>query len=225
MVKIFCILLARAEKRVSCMHRRLEGYDVTYIDAIDSERDLECISSTIEGYPIIEDHPIRNAEVACFLSHIKALREMVALDLEECIIVEDDIAMHIDFDNLWKDIFPRLPQTNLIMLCHIICGVEGIRSNKLFGTIGPKVYGTQAYWINQEYAREVLDQYDRPWKTIVDLPEPRITAEHITRFSGGIFLVTPLVIEITDDTYVQDELSIRRHHRYFSSWDHNQYRA
>ena len=203
------------------MERRLGAFDVEYIDAIDAIRDKSQIDEMRRDHPP-QSYPIKDAEVACFLSHLKALRALVQSGLESGIVIEDDVALILDFHRRWQEIRTQLPSTNLVMLTAYVSGREGVHDFGCYKTIGPRVYGAQCYWITRRYAREILEQYDKPMRDIV-CPDPRITSEHITRFSGGIFLTTPLAIEDADDTFIQEPHSIEWHRSYYGQWPRQNY--
>ena len=69
-------------------------------------------------------------------------------------------------------------------------------------------WGTQAYWITRAEAAKALAALDRP---LVELPQP-ITAEAITRWSGGYLAYPPLVREeALDSTIKPDEERVIAH--------------
>ncbi len=204
------------------MERRLHAFDVVYIDAIDAIDDKTSIDEYRRDYPP-QEYPIKDSEIACFLSHLKALRALVESGCDSGLIIEDDVALHIDFRSRWSEIKSCLPPTNLVMLSAYVSGLTDVKDFGLYKTIGPRIYGTQCYWITRRYAREVLAQYDLPKMTDIVCSDPRITAEHITRFSGGVYLTTPLAIEDADDSFIQDSVSVERHRNYYGQWPREQY--
>lgn len=222
-MKIFLVSLERAEDRRQRMVRRLAGRDYTIVDAVDAVRHADEVDRIHDGHIGRESYPIMKAEVACFMSHLKALRTFVDTCADErALIIEDDVMFHKDFEAKLEALQP-LPYCNVIMLTHYVTSWDDtkpygpvVNGETVYRTIGAETYGTQAYIILREYALELLRMYEG--KKLSEIRDPncqRYTAEHITRFSGGLFMVKPIVIEEALDTYIQSPASIEWHQANF----------
>lgn len=112
-MNIIVISLERAKERRERMISQLSDLDLdaTIMDAIDnlnlSEEEKNKKLHLIEGYRYGES--FKPGEIACTMSHIKALEIAKSNDWEYAIILEDDIILAEDFQKRIKFLFRILP--------------------------------------------------------------------------------------------------------------------
>lgn len=205
------------------MKARTAGREATFVDAVDAVRDKALIDRIRDGVVGRADYPLKDAEVACFLSHLKALRTFVdSCDDEQALILEDDVMFHKNFDQIFSSL--EIPYMNVVMLSHYVSSYKGVEAfNEQYNTIGPEVYGCYAYIILRDYALELLHRYEGKKFSELHEADGRYTSEHITRFSGGVYLKQPLFIEESLDTHIQHAQSIQWHRNYFSQFGFENY--
>lgn len=117
---------------------------------------------------------LRNAEIACFLSHRQAWREIAKSDSEMALVVEDDIVLNMDFfdaalaaalENSTTEDFVRFPcvkQKGTQIEAH----TTRVRKPDNVGL------GTQAQLVGRSAALRLLqvtEQFDRPVDTTLQL--------------------------------------------------------
>lgn len=235
---IYCINLASATERKRRMENRFRRSGltsrVTFVNAINkNSRLVEYYGGT--RIPLDKDETAKawaRAEVACFLSHLTAIRQFLAdtrYDQEDvgAIICEDDILVSNDFSNELKTLFENVPKgTSLVALSYIVGIWTGFKwsgidpkKNNLCTIVPDNTLGTQMYWISREYAVEVLDRYDRPFDTLSGLRQNElITSELIVRFSSGYIAYPLLAIEDCIGSYIRPSSEMCYHVDAFSRW-------
>lgn len=215
--QILCISLPNSQRRER-MIRRFDKVDVKYdfVDAIGPNASF--VSYYKGSFPSwYKDVKQYDLDIACYASHLKALRTMVDLDLAYAIICEDDIIFHKSFKYLVKRLLEKnwQPLTSLSFMISDM-GMKSIKIDKGLYTFDPMVtWGGQMYLISREYAEEYLRNFDGPIKH-------KITSEHIIQRSGGFLHVPPLVLEdgIDSDRKTEDT---PYHHYHFASWKGKRY--
>lgn len=159
-------------------------------------------------------------DVACYASHLLAIKEFIKSGKNEAVICEDDILFCDDFMDKLNQLKSNLAQDyNLLTLTYMI--TDPIRTELKDGMFrmpdldNNPVWGAQAYLITRKYALEVIELYDKPLKE-------KVTSEIIIRNSKGYIAAEPLVIEdcISSIRAPQD---CPFHIKQFCYWDFNKF--
>jgi glycosyl transferase family 25 len=163
-IPIFWINLERSERRRNIMQTELDRYNLnhTRIEAVDGNNiDLEECN---KNYTINEK--MNKYEIACALSHMKAIQHCYNQGLEYALILEDDANF---------DYFPYKTDTLLELLGELktINGecvqLANIIARKMFPTLNFKknkfikngsVAGAQSYLITRNGMKKVLDNFE-----------------------------------------------------------------
>ncbi len=100
-IPILVVNLKRSKDRRSYMQQQLDAYGVRYqfFPAVDGKtltpQQRACYSEeeSLRRF----GHPLTNGEIGCALSHLQIYKKMVAEDIAELLILEDDIVIKKDF--------------------------------------------------------------------------------------------------------------------------------
>ena len=216
---IYCINLASSTVRRRRMLGRFDHHaltdSVSFVDAVaaaDGEVD-RVVSGAAPG-------SFHRPTVATLRSHLAALHRFLddtdPATTPGAIVCEDDVMLHNDFAARLTDTLTNLPHdAPLVSLGYLIwnwtdmpwVGVDPSLEN--LAALNPAhVWGTQAYWISRAAAQAAISALDRP---LAELPAD-VTAEAITRGSGGFIAYPPLVLEEALDTTI-GETERLDHHR------------
>lgn len=216
---------------------------VKFVDAI-SAADKEVDFYAQNNNPWHSDRQQWLRDLACFASHLKAIRTFLDSGSEMALICEDDILFHNSFASLADTLITGAYQSakqivNLISFTYMISGgvdqtyaVEIVDRAPEPGVVwkdltGPPVryglwkidkkvtWGAQCYYIHRGWAERVYKLLHRP-------VTEKITSEAIIQRSGGYMASVPLVVEdnIGSDRAPQD---IPFHLRHFSRWTYANY--
>lgn len=229
---IYCINLKTSKQRCERMEQRFKQRNfidaVTFVEAIPRESYLVDYYTQQMTPPFYSKYKWRG-EIACFASHLKAIREFVTHSSsgeDYALICEDDILCHNDFLRRYVEMINNAPpSTPLILLGYMIekkdglcwAGVEPEKCNLI--TLTKHIWGAQMYLISKEYAVKALSLYDRP---LVEVESTLLTSEVIIQESGGMLVYPPMVIEdcIDSDRAPED---LPYHKKHFDSWGRNNY--
>lgn len=163
-IPIFWINLERANDRKKKMESYFDKYDLKAerIEAIDGNNiDL---NEYKQIYNI--NDKMNKYEVACALSHLKALKTCFEKNLDYALILEDDVIF--DYFDYKKDTFifllDELKKVNgdCIQLCNMVprkIFLNYANSNKLF--IKSDLAGAQAYLITKVGIEKVLSNFEK----------------------------------------------------------------
>jgi GR25 family glycosyltransferase involved in LPS biosynthesis len=206
-------------------HQLLE--DTTFIEAIPRESPLVDYYGQDLFVPDGSNEKKWRGELACYASHLKAIRQFLHDGGETALICEDDILFSNNFKERLEEIIANIPEeTPLVSMCYMITSdwdskYAGKDKNKhnLLTLNSETTWGAQMYWLRQDYAKWVLSTYDRPFK---EVENPLKTSEVIIRQSGGLIAYPPLVIEdgIDSDRAPED---LEYHHHHFKYWGYEKY--
>ncbi len=232
-VPIYCVNLASSVYRRQRMEDRFKYHGlqkrVSFIDAVTINDPL--LSFYHEGYPIDTNNRMLMCSSACFISHLKAVREFVddPRKLPFGIICEDDILLDNDFSIRLEDVLCNTPpHFNLVSLSYMIVGgihtqsvgltSDGHHTIKKMDPVN--TWGAQMYVISRVYAEQVLILYENV--RFVDQPTDLHSSEIIIRASGGYIAYPPLAIEdgIDSDRAPED---LPYHHNHFRQWGYENY--
>tara|TARA_R110001599_G_scaffold306507_1_gene513001 strand:+ start:3280 stop:4875 length:1596 start_codon:yes stop_codon:yes gene_type:complete len=156
-MKYFCILLRSDKKRVfhvlSHVVKKLP--QVTIFPAIEGRtEELE----TALGSRNVGDKFLnfcRRGQLACLLSHLEVWKTMIQENIQEAVILEDDVQMPTNMNmSIPKD------ADFAYLYVHPDCKQEG--------EIGYKTYGTVAYYITLDLARELVPFFNTITTSIDD---------------------------------------------------------
>lgn len=238
--QIYVINLARRPDRKALMMKRLSHHHLlqktTFIEAIDGKS-----SPFIDWYlfkvPLrdpLGDNIKQRAEIGCFLSHLKAIRQLVLDGCKRAIIMEDDVMLHNEFLDKYIALVKSIPKnTPLLMLSHYISDLEGVAKYKDHNDVvipGSCCWGALCYLITNEYAQAVLEAYDRPFGYLKKDPYS-LTSEIITTRwrditkKTALMVKTPLVIEDSKSTDIRPDGELTWHFQYFSQFGIENYNA
>lgn len=234
-IPIFCLNMKSSTQRKERMQKRFQLHNltpyVTYIDGITAN------STLVDYYLQDMDADVlcniyfsvnqARKDAACFATHIKAVRTFLEMSGKDgCIICEDDILFHNDFQVLLQDIMENVPaDIPCISFSWMISdaidqtfvGINPEKEN--LWNINPHVtWGAQCYYISTEYALKVIHHYDHEfWMLRTVFNRNKITSEIIIQLSEGYMVSHPLVIEdcIDSDRAPQDLAFHARHWIYW----------
>lgn len=246
--RVYCINLKSRNDRYNKMLTRFENRGladkVTFVQAIDKHSDLLRYYTNESRGLDIDNSDFNYGEIACFASHLKALRlflENTEDNNEFAVICEDDILLHNNFSEELNDLIMELP------FDFNICALSYFPINKneytkitegLYQMGQDNIWGTQMYLISREYALDCLFYYDRP--EFGHIPEPqksdreagnesdqeseRITSELILRKSNGHLVKKMLAIEECEDSDIREvDEGFPQHSLAFCKMDYEDY--
>jgi GR25 family glycosyltransferase involved in LPS biosynthesis len=227
--RIYCINLKVSSDRRHRMEHRFSYYHlldrVTFIEAVP--RDAPLIDyyhqNAVQQYP---DTRKWRSEMACFASHLKAIRTFLEDGGSEALICEDDILLRNQFPDEYRKVRENMPDdAPLVSLSYMIVKWVGYNwagknpSLKNLCTMNPiNTWGGQLYWISQKYAIQALTMFDKPYKLL----SCEHTGEVILRHSKGYICYPLLAIEEGVDSERAPE-DIPYHHRHFSAWGYENF--
>lgn len=226
---VYCINLRSSSGRRARSVRRFRHHrlGVTIVTAIPRTSPL--VEYYAYGVTPADNRSKQLGEIACYASHLKAIRQFLHDGGDEAFICEDDVLLHNDFAARWADVVAnRPPGTPLVTLTYMMTqwetmewrGVTPHRHNLI--SVDPiHTWGAQMYWITRDYALQVLLDRDRPFSRVTG---SEITSESIIRSSSGLMVYPPLVIEDgIDSDREPDDLPF--HHPHFHHWGYSNYTA
>lgn len=229
---IYCINLKASTNRHSRMATRFahHGLDqvVTFIEAIPRESPLIDYYSQDLTCPAYGERKW-HGELACYASHLKAIRQFLHDGGEMAIICEDDILLANNFLERYAKTMTNLPnKTSLVTFCYMMNGYGGCYwsglqpEKKNLLTIDPvNTWGAQMYWLTKDYAIQVLSTYDKPFK---DVKNELRTSEVIIRESKGYMAWPPLVVEDGIDSDREPD-DLPYHLPHFKYWKYENYNS
>lgn len=175
----FIIHLDRAESRKANVAELIASLPVPgeILPAVDGiSAPAEEMARYAPGAPLAPRYPfpLKPSEVACFLSHRRAWREIVVRDLPAALIVEDDVALDPElFPSAFEvareaeEAYVRLPQKQRED-GPTLAEAGGAR---LFRPVGAG-HGTQAQIVTREAAARLLaasERFDRPVDVFIQM--------------------------------------------------------
>lgn len=155
---------------------------------------------------------LADVEIACTLSHLKAIEEFYNSDLEYAIIAEDDVDFSIEkywgFD--WKFLLDKIPKNYDVLQLVIICDKIYFKIHNHF----VDEYSTAAYLINRRYAEKLLSLHKKENKYDLANTLPRATAEDVI-YNSGVTYSMPLLLYREDAfkvSNIQNNDDIKKFH-------------
>ncbi|WP_173931997.1 glycosyltransferase family 25 protein [Chelativorans sp. Marseille-P2723] len=177
----FIIHLARASGRAPQVERLKAGLPLpaTVVDAVDAQSLGEHERAMVYRPQLHRPHypfPLRDTEIACFLSHRKAWRMIIERDLDAGLVVEDDVQLEPVFgavfslalSNMLRADVVRFPKQSGRERGPAVIGEGGIR---LIAPAFPGL-GMQAQLVSRAAAERLLavtEHFDRPVDTTIQM--------------------------------------------------------
>jgi glycosyl transferase family 25 len=122
-VPIYCINLARSVERRQAMAEQAQrlGLDITFIEAVDGrEIDPMTVPEYLHRERVKHGRPsLRPNEVACALSHKRALEAFLESEAPAAVILEDDTVFEPEFGTVVKAVLSETGSWDLVKLCRI----------------------------------------------------------------------------------------------------------
>lgn len=171
-MKKFIILLERDKDRVDHVNKiRTRFPDIQVFGAIDGQTNkIEEILNTKE-FLLSDDYKNKcnRGQLGCLFSHIFLWKKIVAENIKECVIFEDDVEIPNDFHERFLNIHKELPQNYdfLYLFVHpkqykVLTEKDAafIKGNKYISK-AYKTYGTVGYCISLEGAKKLLKLFSK----------------------------------------------------------------
>ena len=224
---IFCINLETEVGRRARMRRRLAQHGL-----LERTRFLKAL--TIDGPANRRDEEWRGrASVACFMSHLEAMRQMLAdplLARTGAVVCEDDVLLHDEFCERYDAAIANLPAgASMCELGYVLAGwhrdfVWAGRDPSLHNLcpiVPDTVWASHMYWMSPPYARRLLELYgDRRPEELSTIIEHQI--QHP---SGGFVTYPSLALQDAIDSTLRPAEDLDFHLSGQSMWDYRDYAA
>jgi GR25 family glycosyltransferase involved in LPS biosynthesis len=179
-----------------------------------------------------EFHASKDSEIACFLSHLKALRYFYDSSHSFALIMEDDISFIENFESYFDQIQMNLPnEWDLVLLSYYgllhgnFAGKFPKRGNLLVSP--PPVFGGYLYFVNRTNLWNTLNFFDKPYfYNFEKMKQSDVTSELIinclsakrTKGQQVLAAYPPLAIEETEGNFSSIRETIDHHKEYFSQF-------
>jgi len=236
-IPIYCINLPVSHDRRLRMTRRFEQLgllqSVRFVKAIDGR------SHSVDDYLATMKVDPRDAgrrlEVACWLSHVRALRTFLRetpATAPSAIVFEDDVLLHREWHERLAAVLDNLPEDAPVCALgyndenwdrppetwegFAWAGVDPDRRVLIHSL--RRQWGAHAYWISRSHARDVLDGLEADGETLPRAPEL------IQKVPGAFAAFPSLAIQDGSPSTIQSEPArIRTHRMANASWGVNNY--
>lgn len=224
----FIVNLPQCVERKERMTSRLNYYNIqhTFVEAIHKDSPLiDWYSSGINRIP--REREITRAEIACLLSHLKALRtalrtapqEKYYLILEDDAMFRDDtpLTLYDEWMNLGLDVINIGGQNFYNGLARNTFG-HGLSwfHREKWGT-----WSCTGYLISRLHAERMLNILDRPF---CQLPYNLIVAEVILRSAQkAVYCDPPCILEEGYDSTIRPRWWLEDHQRFFEQYGYHDF--
>ena len=223
----YCIHVTTAVDRrrhIENQFRQIDAKRVTMVDAL-TPSSPEVVDHYAVGFR--RDFSHWATTVACFASHLKALRAFVeSSDDTHAIICEDDICFRRDFAAALQGVWDNMPEDCPLVALSYWHERSELTPSKWAGrdpsqkNLAPigTTAGALLYLISRKWAIEALERFDRPLK---DIAAPMKTSEAITLASNGLLAHPPLAIERPNNASLivtNDPRHEAKHTAFFRRW-------
>lgn len=224
---IFCIGLATEVARRERMQRRFAHHEL-----LERTRFVDAIA--IDGPVDLHSEEWRaRASVACFMSHLEAMRLMLAdpeLSRTGAVICEDDVLLHDEFCTRYDAVISNLPPgATMCQVGYLLSGWDrdfawagrDPELHNLCRIVPDTVWGSHLYWMSPAYGRRLLDLYgERAPEELSPILEHQI--QHP---SGGFCAYPSLGIQDSIDSTIRPPEDLDFHVSGQSMWDYRDYAA
>ncbi len=168
-MKIFIINLKRNSKRKELMEKQLMEIEHNYefFEAIDGSK-LQNFTDYIDQHKCFQDlgRLLTAGEVGCWLSHKEIWEEMVAKNIEEACILEDDVLLDNNFNTILNQFSALITEKSILYYLQ----KNSVSNNEAFlplsrlphsknyslGIYKWPGFGTQGYIINLSAVEQIL---------------------------------------------------------------------
>lgn len=218
-VKIYVINCDRNQERMKGISDQLSLYGLKF------ERISAIISDTLDRNIWTDDacsrkvlgRELKDGEIACFLSHIQALKKISTMDNEYSIILEDDADIHSNFANSIDLLISEISNNNKIhpTVVHLASHDDRYstkKSNNLYCSHRFPMRATGVLWTS-EGARFVLDKF---LKTI--LPYDLFLREIYLGHNTAFFVYPSIINELPVSSEIDDGIQNARRYYNTTTW-------
>ena len=194
----------RREKLIENFKTRNLSY--SKIEAIDGRKE-DISKYLVGGIP----PNMNNAEIACTLSHLKAINYFYhhMPDCDGIVICEDDLDFSpVEYWNFsWKELFDNLPYDLEILQMSIINDIQ------ISANIHPRYnndFGTGIYYITKDYARRLLEFHCTSNKYNINRgTKPRSVSDDLIYLPARAYAIPLFLYDISfESTIHQDHVKI-----------------
>ncbi|MEJ6102798.1 glycosyltransferase family 25 protein [Aeromonas salmonicida] len=121
MIPIFVISLSRSQDRRAMLIKQMKhlGLEFTFFDAVDGKALSDAELQHVD-FPLAREtcgHDLSMGEVGCAMSHIRLYEMMVEKNIERCVVLEDDIYLHMHFNAIMESAIAK-SHSEIIFLYH-----------------------------------------------------------------------------------------------------------
>jgi glycosyltransferase involved in cell wall biosynthesis len=214
------------------MTRRFEDLgvleQVRFVDAVERTSPLVDRHLARAGTDWVTER--RRTEVACLLSHLKALETLLDESEEQrgpAIVCEDDILFHRDWPERLEGVLGNLPEdAPLCSLGYQVMswdgfswgGLDPARRNVM--AMNPvQLWGAHAYLISRAHAAEALEHYEQV------ISKPDLFSEFIVKWPGAYIAFPPLVVEDGTPSTIRTEREMQVQRMVHHGWGVDNYRS
>lgn len=211
---IYCINLKSREDRKFRMENRFKYRDLKFkfVEAVNKNSSiLNYYDEDIMNKLDINGGCSMRATVACFASHLKAIRTFLESNEDEALICEDDVIPHNNFSEKFLEVRKCFPNNcSLVSFSYFPCdNAKYVKISETLYSMGlNNIWGTQLYWISKRYALACLKLYDKPG---FGIDEKLKTSEIILQRSNGCVVIPMLAIEDCIDSDIRDDANSFSH--------------
>lgn len=209
----------------TCTERRARMTERFGLAGITNYHFVEAINYTDDVVEEYRDETMRDPmqarkDTACFMSHMKAIKEFIASGDEWGLICEDDILFANDFLSKLEVVRAEGANYQCIALGYMLTGGYEFEFEKphLMSIQRQHIWGGQAYLLTHEYAKYCIRMFDQPMEDLAYFVD-EVTAELPMRYSRGVIAYPALVIEDCIDS-VRKPADAPYHIKHFCAWDY-----
>ncbi len=228
---IYCINLKKSVHRKRKMENRLKNHNIydkaVFVEAVSRDSPLvyyyHQFATPDHHNP---DEKSWRTVMACFASHLKAVRTFLESGEDECLICEDDVMFKNRFAEEYSKVRSNmLPGVPLMALSYINsdwkgCEWTGIDPGKynLCKIDQNSLWGSLLYLMTRDYAIKVMTDYDKPYVN----GKYDHCSEVIIKAPGGCIAYPVLAIEESNDSEIHPE-HLNYHRHMFDQWGRRNY--
>lgn len=223
---MYCINLASQTDRRNRMIQRFKHHQIDYtiIEAVDKKSD-SMSQLLAKNNLTVDAHKL--GEIACFMSHLLAIKTFLASNEDYGIICEDDILFHNEFREKYNEIIKNVPDnSNFVGIGYLVIwwkyygwvGKDPELKN-LRPIIPQTTWGMICYRISRTYAKQIID-------LIEALPMEKWishTSELIIKQSNGVLMWPQLAIEEISNSTIRKDQQRDFHIASFTPWGYFNY--
>lgn len=224
---VYCINIKSCVERRARMEQRfaIAGVNATFVDALPF-RDKTLDAYTANCAPWYDNRDQWLKDVACLLSHLRAIGAFLHSKQEWGIICEDDVLLHNEFVPRLTQLMTKLPEgCPLVSLGFIITGRFAMnRHNEDFYHVDcANTWGGQCYMMSRSYALEAMKNFHKPMREL-KANYANVTAELTIRYSRGYLAAQALAIEDCIDS-VRKPRDLPHHTKHMCAHDYRNFSA